>query len=93
MRLESQVAVATVALIRPLAWEPPYAVGAALKREKMQIHSYVFSPNKGILLPKHNITITVRKLMLLYDYHFIPRPHSRLGSLPQQCPTEQEDPV
>ena len=23
-----------VALIRPLAWEPPHAVGAALKREK-----------------------------------------------------------
>ena len=22
------------ALIRPLAWEPPYAVGAALKRQK-----------------------------------------------------------
>ena len=22
------------ALVRPLAWEPPYAVGAALKREK-----------------------------------------------------------
>ena len=25
---------ATVALIRPLAWEPPYAMGAALKRKK-----------------------------------------------------------
>ena len=24
------------ALIRPLAWEPPYAVGAALKRQKDQ---------------------------------------------------------
>ena len=23
-----------VALIRPLAWEPPYAMGAALKRQK-----------------------------------------------------------
>ena len=26
--------LATVALIRPLAWEPPYAVSAALKRQK-----------------------------------------------------------
>ena len=26
--------LAAVALIRPLAWEPPYAVGAALKRQK-----------------------------------------------------------
>ena len=25
---------AAVALIRPLAWEPPYAVGVALKRQK-----------------------------------------------------------
>ena len=25
---------AAVALIRPLDWEPPYAVGAALKRQK-----------------------------------------------------------
>ena len=25
---------AATALIRPLAWEPPYAVGAALKRQK-----------------------------------------------------------
>ncbi|MDD0590081.1 hypothetical protein PS003_24050, partial [Shigella sonnei] len=25
---------AAIALIRPLAWEPPYAVGAALKRKK-----------------------------------------------------------
>jgi len=26
--------LATVALIRPLTWEPPYAVGEALKRKK-----------------------------------------------------------
>ena len=25
---------AAIALIRPLAWEPPYAAGAALKRQK-----------------------------------------------------------
>ena len=28
------VGPAAVALIQPLAWEPPYAVGAALKRQK-----------------------------------------------------------
>ena len=27
---------AAVALIRPLAWEPPYPMGAALKRQKDQ---------------------------------------------------------
>jgi len=26
--------LAAVALIRPLAWEPPYAAGVALKRQK-----------------------------------------------------------
>ena len=26
--------LAATALIRPLAWEPPYAMGAALKRQK-----------------------------------------------------------
>ena len=28
---------AAVALIRPLAWEPPYATGAALKRQKTSV--------------------------------------------------------
>ena len=32
MQLRSGVAVAA-ALIRPLAWEPPYAMGVALKRQ------------------------------------------------------------
>ena len=30
--------LAAVALIQPLAWEPPYAAGAALKKKKM--HTY-----------------------------------------------------
>ena len=37
MQLGSDVAVASdmaMALIRPLAWEVPYAMGAALKRQK-----------------------------------------------------------
>ena len=28
--------LATTAQIRPLAWEPPYATGAALKRQKQK---------------------------------------------------------
>ena len=43
MRLGSHVAVAVVyvglaptAPIGPLAWEPPYAVGVALKRQKIK---------------------------------------------------------
>ena len=36
-QLGSHVAVAVAtALIQPLAWEPPYAVGVALKRTKRQ---------------------------------------------------------
>ena len=30
---------AALALIRPLAWEPPYATGVALKRQKKKNHS------------------------------------------------------
>ena len=32
---------AATALIRPLGWEPPYAVGAALKKKKIYIYIYV----------------------------------------------------
>ena len=31
---------AAIALIRPLAWEPPYAVGAARKRQKIIINKF-----------------------------------------------------
>ena len=42
MRLGSDVAMTAVrpaaaALVQPLAWEPPYAVGAALKSKKKSI--------------------------------------------------------
>ena len=44
MRFGSNVAVASAAaLIRPLAWEPPYATGMALKSKKIKIklnHSF-----------------------------------------------------
>ena len=43
MRLGSQILwlwlwlwLAAIAPIRPLAWEPPYAAGAALKRQKIK---------------------------------------------------------
>ena len=36
--------LAATALIRPLAWEPPYATGVALKRQKTKknYNSYLF---------------------------------------------------
>ena len=36
--------LAAVALIRPLAWEPPYAIGAALKKKDLSTepHSNIF---------------------------------------------------
>ena len=41
--------LAAIALIRPLAWEPPYAVGAALKTKKKKVGKMkevgVFSPS------------------------------------------------
>ena len=49
MQLRSGVAVAVVfagscssALIRPLAWDPPYAMGAALERQKDKKKKNVF---------------------------------------------------
>ena len=40
--------LAAVALIRPLAWEPPYAEGVALKRQKDQkIKGDFWSPYCG----------------------------------------------
>ena len=44
--------LAATAPIGPLAWEPPYASGAALKRQKNK--NFVFSENDGhILKPMH----------------------------------------
>ena len=45
---------AATALIRPLAWEPPYAAGAALKRpkNKQTNKQNANSPRKGWLLSK-----------------------------------------
>ena len=34
--------LAAVALIRPLAWEPPYAMGMALKRQKTKKKKFTF---------------------------------------------------
>ena len=36
---------AAVALIRPLAWEPPYAVGAALKNKNKNKKELIHNPN------------------------------------------------
>ena len=37
---------AVVAPIRPLAWEPPYAVGVALKRQKKKKYKNKDKPNQ-----------------------------------------------
>ena len=33
--------LATVTLIRPLAWEPPYAMGSAVKKDKRQKKEFI----------------------------------------------------
>ena len=42
--------LAAVTLIGPLAWEPPYAAGAALEKAKRQkkLSIYVFSTNEDL---------------------------------------------
>ena len=39
--------LAAVVLIQPLAWEPPYAEGAALKSKKIKIKPDLFKKKKG----------------------------------------------
>ena len=39
--------LAATALIRPLAWEPPYVVGAALKRQKTK-YTWIGSSKGGV---------------------------------------------
>ena len=68
------------ALTRPLAWEPPYAAGAALKRQKTkkkknfhtytnhttkQLHSWAFIPEKGKLCPHKNLPSLFREALLV----------------------------
>ena len=40
--------LAAVALIRPLAWKPPYAKGVALKRQKGQKIKYARKKKEGV---------------------------------------------
>ena len=45
---------AAVAPIRPLAWEPPYAIGAALKRKKKNIKKNATLKSGYILSSPYN---------------------------------------
>ena len=73
MWLRSVIPVAVVQLvasasIRPLAWEPPYAVGTALKREKKN------APNDGHLSKTklqdlHNLAESFCAIELHLDKH------------------------
>ena len=59
MSLGSGVAVLwhrlkAVALIRPLAWESPYAVGAALKEEKKKVYVVTNIFQNGETSPEKN---------------------------------------
>ena len=42
--------LAAAALIRPLAWEPPYATGVALPKKKKKKSHKPFSKDRGILV-------------------------------------------
>ena len=57
------------ALIRPLAWEPPYTVGAALKRQKKEIRLFEI-PSSGFShswpLTSHQTIELILTKMLFY---------------------------
>ena len=48
--------LAATAPIQPLAWEPPYAVDVALKRQKTKRQKNYYS-NKAIIILKGNVKI------------------------------------
>ena len=49
--------LAAVALIRPLAWEPPYVAGAALKRQKDKIIIIIMTMGKFANWMHRNTTL------------------------------------
>ena len=57
---------AAVALIRPLSWEPPYAVGEALKRQKAKKKKCVLKGRKGAMVLKERLP-TIITLINLSD--------------------------
>ena len=52
--------LAAVALIKPLAWEPIYAMGAALKKEKKFLKNQNLKRQKNIWLPSLEIVYLKR---------------------------------
>ena len=50
---------AAIALIRPLAWEPPYAIGVALKRPNKQTNKQKNPSKLRIESPAINLLISV----------------------------------
>ena len=51
--------LAAVALIRPLAWEPPYVAGAALKRQKDKIIIIIMTMGKFANWMHRNTTFSL----------------------------------
>ena len=49
---------AAIALIRPLAWEPPYAVGAVLKRQKKKKKKKRLIPNLSALFATVDVFVS-----------------------------------
>ena len=56
------------ALIRPLAWEPPCAVGAALEKAKRQTNKQTNKQTKKERNPGHNLRTVFFKLPIT-NYH------------------------
>ena len=87
-----------VALIRPLAWEPPYATGAALKKKKKKKdkktkHNKKPPKNHHVLITKELSTICLTSKQFLFFLFFshslimikIPAPGIKLVPQLQQC--------
>ena len=62
-----------IALIRPLAWEPPYAVGAALKKKK-KIPFQMFYCSKWYFMQEPFILLVTTSLLCLPAYEGLRKP-------------------
>ena len=69
---------ATTALIRPLAWEPPYAAGAALKRKKKKFLHNRIQQSHGVL----RFFLCFLPFILKYGGAAFPRGHKMVATLP-----------
>ena len=71
--------LAATAPIRPLAWDPPYATGAALEKAKKKREILIIKDKQGLYSESYKILL--RKTKALYEWRAIYHVHKSEESL------------